>query len=44
MKFLSKFTHFIQGTALENVVCEVGSILYRPQCVNKARFHKALSV
>ena len=26
--------NFIQENALENVVCEVASILSRPQCVN----------
>ena len=27
---------FIKGNALENVVCEMAPILYRPQCVNAA--------
>ena len=37
MKFQSEFKHFIQEKALQNVVCEMASILSRPQCVNDSR-------
>ena len=34
MKFIRNSNIFIQENALENVVCEMASILSRPQCVN----------
>ena len=35
-------TNFIQENAFENVVWEMASILYRPQCVNAYMRHVAL--
>ena len=34
-KFNQNITIFIEENARENVVCEMASILYRPQCVNR---------
>ena len=34
MKFESVFKHFHSRNAFENVICEMASILSRPQCVN----------
>ena len=36
VKFQSEFKHFIHENALENVVCEIASILSRPQCIKGA--------
>ena len=35
---------FIQENGLENVVCEMASILSRPQCVNKQHFHSQFKI
>ena len=37
--FIQNSKVFIQANALENVICEMVVILFRPQCVNEVLWH-----